>query len=384
MTTRARDGLRHTAVTLAALAVLALVSADRPPAARSCSSLAGRAVAQLTEFTSWTRQHGVRGVIGEVGWPETAERPWGTVASRWLADAVGNDLGFYVWGAAEQWDPDYPLAVYRASGDGAFVPGPQAPLVEATMARPTPDGTDSLRGVALAGPSFGTSDESGSGYSAGNPGIRGTHYTYPSWRFLVQLADRGIGSVRLAVMWERLQPSPYAGLDPGELAELRRVLDSAERLGMTVVVDLHNYGRYAAASPAGTRTVLLVGSPQLPASALADVWRRLALELRDSRALAAYGLMNEPHALPGGAAGWEQTTREVVSALREVDTSTLVLVPGYGWSAAATWRQLHPAPWVDDAAVAYEAHQYFDADRSGRYVRSIDEEVALAAATGCP
>ena len=100
-------------------------------------------------------------------------------------------------------------------------------------------------------------------------------------------------------MWERLQSSLYSPLDPAELAErFRRVLDSADRLDMTVVVDLHNYGRYAAASPAMARTELLVGSAQLPAAALADLWRRLALELRGLPALAAYGLMNEPHGCP--------------------------------------------------------------------------------------
>ena len=69
--------------------------------------------------------------------------------------------------------------------------------------------------------------------------------------------------------------------------------------------------------------------------------------------------------------------------MREVDATTLVLVPGYGWSATATWWQMHPAPWIDDPAVAYEAHQYFDDDRSGRYLRPFEEEVAQAAAARC-
>ena len=62
---------------------------------------------------------------------------------------------------------------------------------------------------------------------------------------------------------------------------------------------------------------------------------------------------------------------------------TLVLVPGYGWSAAGAWRQNHPRPWVDDPHVAYEAHQYFDADRSGHYLRAFEDEAALAAAAAC-
>ena len=91
-------------------------------------------------------------MIGEVGWPATTDQPWGSVASPWLVAAVDSGLGVYVWGAAEQWDPGYPLGVYRATGDGAFVPGPQAPLVEAALSRPTTGGAASLRGVGLAGP----------------------------------------------------------------------------------------------------------------------------------------------------------------------------------------------------------------------------------------
>ena len=161
------------------------------------------------------------------------------------------------------------------------------------------------------------------------------------------------------------------------------MLRDAHQLGMSVVIDLHNYGRYAAGSAAGGRTVLRVGSPALPASSLADLWRRVALALRGSPGLAAYGLMNEPHDLPGGAARWEATTREVVAAVRRVDPATLVLVPGYGWSATATWPRLHPVPWVHEPGAAYEAHQYFDHDRTGTYARPIGEENVLAADARC-
>ena len=350
----------------------------------ACVPLADRAVSELTAYTIWLDEHHVAGVIGEVGWPTTPDNGWESVAAPWVSTAVDHGVGLYVWGAAENWDPTYPLSVYRSSPTGELVAGAQSRLVERVSDHPGA-GVAALRGVALSSPSFGASLEDGaSSYSSTHPGVRGVDYTYPSRRFLVQLSGRGIRSVRLAVMWERLQPRLFGPLAAGELGEVKRVLRDASELGLSVVIDLHNYGRYAEGSASGGRTVLLVGSGALPASSLADLWRRLARELRGSPALAAYGLMNEPHDLPGGAPGWEETTREVVAAVREVDPSTLVLVPGYGWSAVADWRRNHPAPWVPGPGVAYEAHQYFDQDRTGRYVLSLDEENALAAATWCP
>jgi hypothetical protein len=368
-------GARRAAAALAVLVVsFAVTAADRPVDTDTCGSLPSRAVSDLEQFSSWTREHRVPGVVGEVGWPAG----WGPVARRWSGAAVRDGLGVYVWGAAEQWDPAYPLAAYRSSPTGDLLAGPQAELVESGLP-PARDGIAALRGVALSGPSFGAELLAPSSYSTTRPGARDRDYRYPSWRFLVRLAERGVRSVRLAVQWERLQAAPYAELDRGELDEVQRVLDAARELGMSVVLDLHNYGRYAVGDRSGARRILLVGSEALPASALGDLWQRLARELGDSPALAAYGLMNEPFDLPGGAARWEATTREVVASIRRVDATRLVLVPGYGWSAAATWREHHPAPWIDDAAVAYEAHQYFDADRSGRYRRPLRDEAADAA-----
>ena len=379
---RLRWGVGALAGTVAA--GLLLAGGDRPDPAPTCDPLADRAVSDLTVFTSWLAEHHVAGVIGEVGWPSSPNDDWASVAAPWVNTALGRGVGLYVWGAAENWAPTYPLAVYRNSPTGGLVAGTQSWLVERVSAS-SGAGVAALRGVALSGPSFGAAlDGSTSSYSSRHPGVRGIDYAYPSRRFLVQLSQRGVRSVRLAVMWERLQSRPFGPLAPGEVGELRRVLRDASELGMSVVIDLHNYGRYAEGSASGARRVLRVGSDALPASSLADLWRRVARELRGSPALAAYGLMNEPHDLPGGAARWEETTREVVAAIREIDPSTLVLVPGYGWSAAADWRENHPMPWVQGPGVAYEAHQYFDYDRTGRYLLPIDEENALATKTSCP
>jgi endoglucanase len=153
------------------------------------------------------------------------------------------------------------------------------------------------------------------------------------------------------------------------------VLAQAAKSRLRVVLDLHNYGRFA--SPAG---VLTLGSPALPATDLADLWRRLARALGSSPALSGYGLMNEPHDLPGGAPAWERASQLTVAAVRAVDRTTPILVAGYSYSSAARWPSVHPRPWINPRSgpVLYEAHQYFDRDGSGTYRDSYQAENARA------
>ncbi|HEU4568075.1 MAG TPA: cellulase family glycosylhydrolase, partial [Marmoricola sp.] len=171
----------------------------------------------------------------------------------------------------------------------------------------------------------------------------------------------------------RLQPRLGQPLDATEVGRVRTVLEDARRAGISVVLDLHNYGRYAGTGPDGRRQVWRLGDPQLPVRYLADVWGRLAGAFGGEPALTAYDVMNEPHDLPGGATAWEAASRIAVDAVRRVDRRRTVLVPGYEWSHAAGWSRTHPHPWVQAPGVVYEAHQYFDADGSGTYRQSYPE-----------
>ncbi|MCW2601441.1 MAG: endoglucanase [Frankiales bacterium] len=328
--------------------------------------------------------------MGEVGWPDGPNaKQWEAVASTWYDDAVSAGIGTYAWAAAEQWPPSYRLAIYRSHAPGAAgarldLAGPQARLV---THYPSDDGT--LRGVALADGSFGASLADNARYSSQHPGTYGADYRYPSAASLQYLHAQGVRSVRVAFQWERLQPHPSGPLSQVELARLREVLTSAATAGLKVVLDLHNYGRFAGMGPDGRRRVLVLGSPQLPAAALADLWRRLAAGVSGAPALGGYGLMNEPHDLPGGARAWERASQLALVALRVVDRTTPVLVAGYASSGAASWASQHPQPWLPAAAgpVLYEAHQYFDHDGSGTYARSFAAEQAEATRQGwarCP
>jgi hypothetical protein len=303
------------------------------------------------------------------------------LAEAWYdaADAIG--LPVTAW-AAGPWPASYAMGVYRADRSGTLnIPGPQAPVV---ASHPTTDGY--LRGVVLASGSFG---DSAATFSNATPGRYGFDYTYDKPASYAYLAAQGVRLVRLTVLWERIQSTPGGELNTAELARLRAALDSAARVGLRVILDLHNYGSYLQATAAGRQRRIL-GSAALPSAALADVWFRLAQELRDHPAVLGFDLLNEPTTLaargPDGARLWEAASQEAVSAIRRAGSAAVVAVTGYGQTSPGAWGDLHPRAWIADPVgrVVYESHAYFDADSSGRYHASYADELAAVGPHGGP
>jgi endoglucanase len=130
----------------------------------------------------------------------------------------------------------------------------------------------------------------------------------------------------LPFLWERLQPKPFGPLVAAELAEIRNVLDHAASANQQAILDLHNYGRYY-------HDPIRVADRDR----LADVWTRVAHELRDHPAIYGYELMNEPHDMPDGSVGWAEICQTVTDAIRREDTTSWILIPGYSWQGAESW-----------------------------------------------
>jgi len=165
---------------------------------------------------------------------------------------------------------------------------------------------------------------------------------------------------------------------------MRAAVRRAGDAGLSVILDVHNFGGYYR-DEGGRGVRLTVGSDELPSSALADLWRRLSAEFGAEPAVGGYTLMNEPAELEGRgeltpAQVWEQASQEALDAIRGNGDDTLVLVPGYDWAAVRGWAEEHPQAWIVDPLdrFRYEAHHYWDADRSGRYEDRYADEVAGA------
>jgi hypothetical protein len=375
----------YAAIALTLLALLFIVAALPQPAERKvCTNdvLQAKAVAGLANFAGWLRRNEAAGFIGEVGWPSNRDSAkWNALADIWYTAADRIGLPVTAW-AAGSWPADYPLAIYR-SGPGSSevnIPGPQAAVVERH-----PSTGRYLRGVALAAGSFAASDTNAA-FGAGNPGHYGQDYGYETPSTYSDLAARGVRLVRLALTWERLQPVPFGSLSQGELARVRSVVRQASRANLAVIVDLHGYGDFAAGGgPHGQIRHLVLGSPELPTTALADFWKRTAVAFADAPAVVAFGLLNEPTRLAaGGRAGaliWEQAAQLSVDAIRRTGSTTAVTVSGYLPMGPPAWGQMHPRAWISDPLdrVAYESHAYFDSDGSGHYDASYGDEVRRVA-----
>ena len=211
-----------------------------------------------------------------------------------------------------------------------------------------------MLGVNLCGAEFGTN----------LPGSYGQDYIYPTESELDYYNGKGLRLIRLPFRWERLQPAPFAPLDEVELARIADFIEQAGRRGMKVIPEPHNFARYRDQ---------VVGTAAVPHAALADLWQRLAARLKCNPAIYALGLMNEPHDTGGR---WPAAAQAAVDAIRSVDPTVWILVPGDQWTGAADWRKDNERLWIEDPAhrLLYEVHLYFDRDKSGRYVRSYDAE----------
>jgi endoglucanase len=234
-------------------------------------------------------------------------------------------------------------------------------------------------GVSLAGPEFGMVERNLSNLS---PGVHGVDYLYNSPTTSRRVAESGFQLVRVPFRWERIQPILGAPLDPAELGRLEATVDLAAEHGLKVILDLHNYCRYRVGTSQGVVGAVvdapIDGKPLVRRDHLADLWLRLARQFRDHSGVLAYGIMNEPHDM--GSSSWKEISQVVVDAVRSVDMQTWVCVAGDGWSHADRFEEINgPRAWIRDPSrrTAYEAHCYFDFDRSGRYRLSYDDELHL-------
>jgi endoglucanase len=215
-----------------------------------------------------------------------------------------------------------------------------------------------VRGANLSGGDFGDV-----------PGTYGTDYTYPTKAEIDYYAARGFNVLRVPFRWERVQHELFGDLDDtgdgtGDFERLRQVVHWISDAGMIAVLDLHNYGgRVIDAAE------VKVGSKALPASALEDLWVRLAKAFKDDRRV-WFGLMNEPYGI--AAADWKATAQSVTNAIRKTGALNRLLVPGTDYSGAHSWvssgNAAQMAAFADPAGnFAFDVHQYLDGDSSGKH-----------------
>jgi endoglucanase len=218
--------------------------------------------------------------------------------------------------------------------------------------------TSALLGVDLIGAEFG----------APGHNVYNKDYIYPTAAELDYFKAQGLDLIRLPFSWERMQPTLGGALDPTELGRLQAFLSEAQARGMQVVVDMHNFGRYNGQT---------IGSAAVPITAFQDFWTKLAGALQGYTNIYGYDIMNEPHDM-GDPTIWPAAAQAAVNGIRTVDTSHAIVVEGDHWSSANVWQQYNANLHINDPSnnIIYSAHAYFDANHSGTYTQTYDQQGA--------
>jgi aryl-phospho-beta-D-glucosidase BglC (GH1 family) len=335
-------------------------------------------------FTNWLQQHGVRGYVGEFGWPDDVRgdaAQWNALAGRWLDAADAAELWGTYWATGEWWGGNYLLAAYedRSAPFGVETLNTQAPVLEEH-----PSTQSFLRGVVVAGGEFGEAPTTSptSTFSNENPGRYNRDYHYDTHTTFQFLASRGISVVKIPFRWERLQRTLGGPLKSAELRRLRGAVNRAGAAGLKVILDMHNFGAYYLDN-GDTGVRCSIGSTRCSIRDFADVWRRLSRQFKDHPAVIGYTTMNEPIKIrPRGSLSsigvWQRASQAALTAIRKTGDTKVVMVSGYHWSSTHNWPRWNPTPWISDPAnnFLYEAHHYWDSDHSGTYPMTYQQEVA--------
>jgi endoglucanase len=244
-------------------------------------------------------------------------------------------------------------------------------LLVCAIAAAVPTTASEFTGVNISGGEFG-----------GANGVHGTNYIFPNAKQIDAFAAMGMNIVRLPVRWERVQPVLGGPLGASEIALIDKVIAAANARHMTVIVDVHNYGRFRGKK---------LGSPETPVTALPQLWTRLAQHYAANPRV-AFGIMNEP--IGNNATDWAAIAQATILAIRATGANNLVLVPGAYWTGAHSWTKVIKGVSNADAMtgfndpannMAFEMHQYFDANSSGTgtfCVTPTEAQRRLTAATG--
>lgn len=241
--------------------------------------------------------------------------------------------------------------------------------LENRRGKPYPTGV-AWRGINRAGMEYGNDWDGWTGQ---------TYYEMPSsTQISAELAyykSKGFNLIRLPISWERLQHTLTGPLNTAYSTGMMNYINLATAQGFTLVLDLHNYNRYAtgAFDSAGNQTVSyvqrVIGDGTLTVAHLADVWTKLA-NLVKTNPKVILNLMNEPHDLPMTSTTWFSGIQTVINAVRATGSTQLILVPNTRASDVGHWHTWAPgggpldsvaALAITDSAnnYAFDMHSYY-------------------------
>jgi endoglucanase len=304
--------------------------------------------------------------------PQSAGNPWGSTQDAG-ATAVGPGQSEGPVGAKD-------AGPQGDSGMGSPGPAPQGDSgVDSSGPGPTRFPALAYRGLSLAGAEFGatiggTFDSNAMGSIpadyyypdtvVANEGNYATGYAHMAYAYY---RGKGMNTFRMPFRWERLQRALNSNFNAAELATLQATVADMIKAGAVVLLDAHNYARYASAPEISSGSVAdTIGSTAVPNSAFADFWRRLAT-LYANNSSVIFDLMNEPTSLDTEQI-WPDAAQAAVTAIRGAGANNLILIEGNESADAQTWPTVSDSlKNIKDPAnnFAFEVHVYPDDSGGG-------------------
>jgi len=202
-------------------------------------------------------------------------------------------------------------------------------------------------GITLCGAEFGQNNL---------PGILNTNYIYPVESEVAYFAKKGAHIIQLPVRWERVQRTLGGPLDIRELSLIKKFIDDCAVRDVQVTLILQNYGRYKI-----NNVEYIVGSPQVTRADYKDLWKKLAVALKDKKNIFAYSIMSEPNHMQNYS--WFESAQQAIMGIREIDRTKTIIVDGDNYSGPETWVQYNDRlKYLVDPAnnMMFNAHCYFD------------------------
>lgn len=227
------------------------------------------------------------------------------------------------------------------------------------------------------------------GAEYGNEWDSWTDQTYYRWSTPTQLTSalkyldsKGFNSIRLPISWERLQHSLNGPFNSVFQEEMIRTINTMTVAGFFVVLDVHNYNRYAENTHKGDQTQeqtqkmfvqRSLGDGKLTNSHIINLWTKLA-SLFKMNVKVQFNLMNEAHDFPSSgpkitSTAYVQMINEQIAAIRATGSSNLILVPNTRSSDITHFLKYSPQGGPDDSVAMlgifdaaknwmFDMHQY--------------------------
>lgn len=167
--------------------------------------------------------------------------------------------------------------------------------------------------------------------------------------------NKGLTLIRLPFRWHRVQSPLNSTVN---FTQIDQCVAHATALGMKVILDVHDYGKYG-----GENASPKIGSSTVPISAFVNLWSQIADKYKNNDTIYGYDLMNEPLI---DLATWKSAAQQAVDAIRKKDAKRYILVEGLAYSKATTFG---PASTSGNRTLdirdpigrlVYSAHSYWD------------------------